>query len=236
MEKYDTNRDGEINQEEKEVLRANLLGHQASLDLDKMVDDVLNLRSFAVSQLVSTDQLVLREDLDRLVLFPETRLRNDHRTKIVRSMSLGPQTLYIGAYVHNDHQHIPFGVYISTSLAQAKPVVHRIPLPEGAKPWDILIRKEGLYVLLDSLSGERTLVSVRHIQGRPPYKQRKILSFPSPTFARSFELLDGDFYFGLGTGKKELHPATGYILRVRDVMTEAKRNELMSNKPLHGSR
>ena len=51
---------------------------------------------------------------------------------------------------------------------------------------------------------------------------KEVLRFETPTFARSFDLLGGDFYFGLGCeidkhlwSKKDLHPATGEIFRVK---------------------
>ena len=50
-----------------------------------------------------------------------------------------------------------------------------------------------------------------------------ILEFSSPTFARSFEILNGDFYFGLGgeildsfdLQEEEVSSKTGELLRVK---------------------
>ena len=38
--------------------------------------------------------------------------------------------------------------------------------------------------------------------------------FAAQTFARSFELLDGDSYFGLGCDAELLHPHTDRILKI----------------------
>jgi hypothetical protein len=42
----------------------------------------------------------------------------------------------------------------------------------------------------------------------------EVCFFDTETFARSFELVDGDFYFGLGCDPELLHPHTGRILKV----------------------
>jgi hypothetical protein len=42
-----------------------------------------------------------------------------------------------------------------------------------------------------------------------------VLEFRSDTFARSFEILDGSYYFGLGSHVDRPHPGTGMILRIR---------------------
>jgi len=42
----------------------------------------------------------------------------------------------------------------------------------------------------------------------------EVCFFDAGTFARSFEMLEGDFYFGLGCDPELLHPHTGRILRV----------------------
>jgi hypothetical protein len=44
----------------------------------------------------------------------------------------------------------------------------------------------------------------------------EVLRFSATTFARSFEYLDGDFYFGLGTTRAELSSAAGDLLRARN--------------------
>jgi hypothetical protein len=38
--------------------------------------------------------------------------------------------------------------------------------------------------------------------------------FKTTAFARSFELLNGDFYFGLGSDNDDVRPETGDILRL----------------------
>ncbi|MDX6226355.1 MAG: hypothetical protein QOE64_2731, partial [Frankiales bacterium] len=41
----------------------------------------------------------------------------------------------------------------------------------------------------------------------------EILHLSAPTFARSFEHLDGAWYFGLGSSDTDVSPSTGQVLR-----------------------
>jgi hypothetical protein len=49
------------------------------------------------------------------------------------------------------------------------------------------------------------------------------LRFTSDTFARSFEQLGGDFYFGLGSEPDRLVASTGKILRVKSAALAPKK-------------
>ena len=44
---------------------------------------------------------------------------------------------------------------------------------------------------------------------------KELFHLATPTFARSIEVLNGDFYIGLGSLKDDVHPETGGLLRVR---------------------
>ncbi|UCG59968.1 MAG: hypothetical protein JSU70_10690, partial [Phycisphaerales bacterium] len=176
-----------------------------------------------VYEYIGPDRFVPRKDITAATLFPQTNLRSYWSTKAVRVHSLEDEALYIGAVVHNDHQFLPFGLYVASSLRKEDMRVRRIALPGPSKPWDLLVRDDGVYVLLESGAAGAVEVKVLRSQGPDLNVWDEVLHFSSPTFARSFEKLDGDFYFGLGCEvedprnweDEELHPATGNILRVK---------------------
>ena len=161
-----------------------------------------------------------RTDLDDATIFPDTRLREDESARILRSASFGRTAVYSGGFFCNGHA-IPFGMFAASSLERDAVDIRRIELPDDAKPWDLMVRNGKVYVLLDSPAEERHLIRV--IASPDLRKWVEVLRFRAPTFARSFELLDGDFYFGLGCEiadpynwtVEELHADTGEILRIR---------------------
>ena len=162
-----------------------------------------------------------RYDLDSNKMFPETYMDYKKTKKIIRSEPLNSKAIYLGAYIHNSsHQSIPFGAYIATSLKKNKVHIQRINLPKYHEPWDIIVRENDVYILCYSLVKSR--VSVVHAKIDTLNEWKELLYFKSKSFARSFELLDGDFYFGIGSEvdsykdwtQDELSPDTGNILRV----------------------
>ena len=94
-------------------------------------------------------------------------------------------------------------------------------LPEGARPWDLIVRDGIAYVLLEAPGGDGRLVQV--LASTDLIEWTEVLQFTAPTFARSFERLGDDFYFGLGCDvgnpeawlQAELIPETGTLLRVQ---------------------
>ena len=171
-----------------------------------------------------------RYDLDSNRVFPYTYMDFKKTKKIIRSVSFDNKAIYLGAYIHNNsHQSIPFGAYIVTSLEKNKVDIQRIDLPKDYKPWDIIVRDKDVYILCYSLTNFR--VSVMHAQNDTLDEWKELLYFKSISFARSFELLDGDFYFGIGTEvdnyknwkQDELAPDTGNILRVKKENFQGKK-------------
>lgn len=133
-------------------------------------------------------------------------------SRISRPVNFMSSLVYIGAIIVNDHQWDPFGLYMAKSLKNAK----RVDLPNDSKPWDILVRDSLLYVLLSQKvegNPDRFLIVV--LVTKDLRKWEELFRFAQPTFARSFEQVDRDFYFGLGTSTKDTRPEAGTILRVR---------------------
>jgi hypothetical protein len=163
-----------------------------------------------------------RNDLTKNRVFPGIVLNSNVNLKITRSVSFKGSVAYIGAYCHNDHQFMPFGAFIAKSLKKGKVSVHPVPLPSNSRVWDILYDKDTLYVLTDSPLSRGT--TVRVLSSPDGERWTEVMHFSSKTFARSFALLNGDFYFGFGCElsdprkqpNEELPPETGQILRVRE--------------------
>lgn len=161
-----------------------------------------------------------RPDIGPAELFPGYDFEPGREVKIYRPVKLGRRAVYMGAYIHNDHQADPFGVYVAKSLEKDRIRVRRIELPANTRPWDLLIHEERVYLLVELLEGDNrtTLVLVSDRLQR----FHEVLRFTSNAFARSFAIMDGEFYFGLGSEIRdpenwtqgELHEDTGKILRV----------------------
>ncbi|NGZ74940.1 hypothetical protein [Saccharibacillus alkalitolerans] len=138
--------------------------------------------------------------------------------RMARPTPAGSRLIYIGAETHNDHQWLPKGLFVASSIKQAAP----IGLPGGASAMDILVRGDKAYVLAYTQTGNTytNLVfeaDVSSVADADAWKE--VVRFRQNTFARSFELQDGDFYFGLGTHDEKTPTATtGSILRIRDVV------------------
>jgi hypothetical protein len=149
--------------------------------------------------------------------------------KVVHPVRLGDATVYLGTRIHVDHQFLPVGVWVARSFEADAVDVERLTLPDGWRAWDVMVRDGVLYLLLEGPQADRSLppeedrrVPIAVIATRDLTNWRPVLRFTAPTFARSFELVDGQFYFGLGCTlrnarkweQNELHPATGTLLRV----------------------
>jgi hypothetical protein len=159
--------------------------------------------------------------ITKRVMFPGVNLQKGLLTRIARPISADTLAFFIGAYCHNDHQYRPFGLFVARSLQQGAPDIRRVILPPQGRPWDLLSYDGEFYVLLDYPSTEYTTVKVMHTKDGTTW--RELLQFRSSTFARSFAVLNGDWYFGLGCEvqdaekwrTEELNAETGTVLRVR---------------------
>lgn len=128
---------------------------------------------------------------------------------IVRPVHFKGATVYIGANLATDHQWTPFGLYAAENPYDVK----KIDLP--GNHWDLLVKDGVLYVLSDVKSDtNKDMWLIRVTATRDLTAWQPLLQFESPAFARSFEYLDGAFYFGLGCEAHDLRPETGRILRV----------------------
>ena len=142
-----------------------------------------------------------------------------------RAVVLNKYTVFITGIGTNDHQ------YLSGSLKAAKDITasHALTLPAGAVPRDLLVKGGRLFVLvtykLSDNQYRNSVLSAWSVESTD-VDWEEIFYFGTKTFARSFEYLDGAFYFGLGCdvwpgGNLEVDPVlppsylndTGNILR-----------------------
>ncbi|HWQ72230.1 MAG TPA: hypothetical protein VN370_07905 [Desulfitobacteriaceae bacterium] len=101
-------------------------------------------------------------------------------------------------------------MYAATSLTKSRKVV----FPESAaKPSDLLVRDKTIYVLANVKNSTTSYTNIVY-QSTDLQTWTEIFHFDTDTFARSFEELNGDFYFGLGCDTGYLPPSTGNILKV----------------------
>jgi hypothetical protein len=90
--------------------------------------------------------------------------------------------------------------------------VRALELPVDGQPRAIVVDGGKLFVL----TTRRVADGYDHhvFETRDLMEWRAAFRFRTATFARTFEILGGDFYFGLGTGHEEVSPDTGEILRL----------------------
>jgi hypothetical protein len=164
----------------------------------------------------SWNNIVLRFDGTRFVnapfnsaaMIPDTPVGT--RLRMVRTAMLGSQLLYVGAQIDNQSQWDGFALFAASSVTTAR----RVTLPEAtAKAYDVLVRGSTAYVLasVPRADGKHTIV-VYSSQNATQWTE--LFRLTSDTFARSFEELNGDFYFGLGSNVASQSPITGDIMRI----------------------
>ena len=156
-------------------------------------------------------------DLSFKDFFPMTDNLTTTSKKIVRPIKIDNRSLYIGAFIHNDHQAIPFGVYYA-QIINDKLISKKVTIPENEVVWDTLYKDNIVYLLSYNKIRERATVFHTTDDNLDSFKE--LISFKSSTFARSFEYINGVFYFSLGAEIKnpknfnynEIDKDTGKIL------------------------
>ncbi len=139
-----------------------------------------------------------RPDIQMRTLFPDTPLKEGKTTRLSRNVASGERVAYIGAYYYNN----PFGVFIASSFEKNNVDIKRIKLPTMYKPVDLVIRGNKLYILCNREEEMGFMNIMIEADLDNSTTTREIFNFTSSTFARSFEIHDGDFYFGMGSNLK----------------------------------
>ncbi|MET3794353.1 hypothetical protein [Aquamicrobium terrae] len=122
----------------------------------------------------------------------------------VRPLTTRTQTLYIAAWPHNDHQWKPIGLFVADAVDR----IRRAMLPTGYLPYDMVQRGDVIYLLLNRQTDRGFEVAVARPRDDARSDWRIQCAFNASSFARSFEIHDGAFYFGLGTEIEDPHPSS----------------------------
>ncbi|UJF34300.1 hypothetical protein [Paenibacillus hexagrammi] len=132
--------------------------------------------------------------------------------KMVRTTPINDKLLYIAGEIYNDHQWIPRGLVVANDLESADTVI----FPDlNTLPTDILVRKDAVYVLAYTKIGKDQYINRVYISNEDDLlKWTELFEFKQETFARSFEEIEGNFYFGLGSNTDVVPKSTGNILEV----------------------
>lgn len=128
----------------------------------------------------------------------------DHLIYPVRSYSIEPER-YRESYMNT------LGFFDKSSMGKSP---RTLRLPRRALGEDVLVIEDELYVLANKKRRDDIIVSVYktdHLKRRIKWQQ--VVKFTSTNKARSFEYLDGRFYFGLGQDSGEAIANSGDILR-----------------------
>lgn len=151
---------------------------------------------FSVAQYLQDGTFSARFDISMFKMFPDTHLKYTYG-RVVRVLPVGERTLYIGGYKYNDHQVLPFGLYIA-SFEENRFKAERIKLKKGLKPRDIIMRGTKLYLLAQEEENDSTIIRVLETSMENLLEWKELFHFNYPTFARSFERTENAFYFGMG--------------------------------------
>ncbi len=144
------------------------------------------------------------------------------KNKTTRIKKIKNKILYISAKKHNDHQSLPNKLFIAKEINN-KIISINIKLPTNNIPRDILVRNDNIFILTSKTIKNKTEIKVLKYRYNIFNKYKEIISFKYDTFARSFEEVNGNFYFGMGCeiknpnkwSLKELNQSCGNILKVR---------------------
>jgi len=114
--------------------------------------------------------------------------------------------LYIKVKEYNDHQYIPLS--LQKGILKNKKLISKKINMHGYKIFDIIKHNNIIYILASKNNINSVFVYNTKI--------RKIISFKYNTFARSMELYNKCFYFGMGSFANDVKKETGDILKICD--------------------
>jgi len=134
--------------------------------------------------------------------------------KAIRLKKLQNSLFFISAKLFNDHQSIPVD-FCKAEYKNKKIITTKIATPKNFLPYDILIRKNSIYLLLNRKYKDYYEIKVIKYNYKNLSQFTTVISFRYESFARSFEKRDGYFYFGIGCDTKNIQSSCGNILKIR---------------------
>ena len=177
----------------------------------------LQAKNYHVVSEYKNGAFIPRKDITTKKLFPNTKLNMKKYIRINFDRKIKDKTLIIGGYNPKE----PFGVYLLSSLKNNNILSTKIDIDPRIKATDIIIRGDIFYILGYQKQGKRFLNSVIKVSLNS-LTPKTIIQFKYPALVRSFEEINGDFYFGIGSDiknarkwkQKEISPHTGRILKL----------------------
>lgn len=152
------------------------------------------------------------------IFFKDADIKDNQTLIIKRAQEFDKKTLYQVSFNHLK----PYGFY-TVSYINNSFDVEKININPMYQIWDYIQKDNRIYFLTSIKENKIYKNIVFYIEiYKINEKPKKLFSFYTNTFARSFEEMNGDFYFGLGTNfknqkewtQKELHEDTGKILKI----------------------
>ena len=134
-----------------------------------------------------------------------------HNYNMIRSTTINNSLVYLGVSVSGiNDQWSPDAMYVATDVGH----VRRVVFPTAnALPTDIVVRDNTTYVSAYVKNSSNSYTNYV-FKSDDLQTWTELFKFNTDTFVRSFEELNGDFYFGLGCDMTTLTPSTGNILKV----------------------
>lgn len=129
---------------------------------------------------------------------------------VERPINHNGELVCIAAKVINAIQLDPLGLYVVHDIGQGR----RIQLTDNAVAWDTLEGSDGRCYVLGNIAGSGGQYTVTVSSSADLVNWREDFRFQAGTFTRSFEYLNGKFYFGLGCDHITLSDLTGNILAI----------------------
>lgn len=139
-----------------------------------------------------------------------------HYYDMLRATTFKNNLVYLGVMVTGVNDlWSPEAMYVATSIIQAR----RVTFPAtNCLPTDIVVCPcdNTIYVLTYVKNSTNSYTNIVY-KSTDLQNWTELFRFNADTFARSFEELNGDFYFGLGCSLDVLPASTGNILKVAKV-------------------
>jgi len=169
-------------------------------------DDYAVHASGALERLVPASGVFVAAGSLQANLFPPGVQSPSPWPRLHRPVEFNGETVYIAGVEENDHQVAPLALCSAPAPGQAR--LHKVP----CQVRDLLVADGRCYALANAPAPGAWRISVWSTGDLNDWQED--FFFIAPSFARSFEWNEGDFYLGLGCETAPLSPQAGEILRV----------------------
>lgn len=133
--------------------------------------------------------------------------------RLSRISNVFNNVLYIANKLVAGNLWMPDALYTTSDMCRGR----KVNLPEVSSiPMDILVRNNIVYVLAYKKISSGSYINIVY-KSKDLISWNEVYRFNYDTFARSFEEVDGDFYFGIGCTTDYISSNVGRILRVKNI-------------------